>query len=725
MVEAARRITKVQKRDGRIADFDQEKITTAIFNAAKSVGGEDYELAKSISDEVVATLNREFRTKLPNVEQVQDTAEKVLIKLDHAKTAKAYILYRQKHAEIRQQRAAVLGFESDLKLSPNSLKVLKERYLRKDRDGNIIESPLEMFMRVAANIAQADLNYDSEADTKKIAHDFTEMMASQEFMPNTPTLMNAGNELQQLSACFVLPVQDSIEGIFESVKNQALIHKSGGGTGFSFSKLRPKNDMVISTKGVSSGPVSFMRVFDIATEVVKQGGKRRGANMGILRVDHPDVLDFISMKRDMNTMQNFNISVGLTEKFMKAVENDEMYDLINPHNNQAVHRLRARDVFNMIVSEAWRNGDPGIVFLDRMNIPRTNPTPEIGDIESTNPCGEQPLLPYESCNLGSVNLVKMMNDGEVDWEHLRKIVHRAVHFLDNVIDMNKYPLPQIENMTKSNRKIGLGIMGWADLLYKMKIPYNSEEAVKLGEKLMKFVSEEADKASIELAQVRGVFPNWKGSVYDPESKHFAGESFRLRNATRTTIAPTGTISMISDCSSGIEPLFALAFYKHVMDGKDLVYINEIFEKELKQNDVYSDALMQKIMNQGTIQHIEEIPEEIRKVFVVSHDITPYWHLRMQAAFQKYTDNAVSKTVNFPNSATISEVEEAYMLAYKLGCKGVTIYRDGSREGQILNIDTSKVKREEPKEELCPECGAALVFREGCATCIKCDYSVCK
>ena len=649
-----------------------------------------------------------------------------------------------------------------LTLSENAIKVLEKRYLKRDKNGNCVETPADMFRRVADAIAAGDLKYGASTDdVKKLSDRFYDAITHRYFMPNSPTLMNAGRELGQLAACFVLPVEDSLESIFETIKNTALIHKSGGGTGFSFSRLRPKNSVVRSTMGVSSGPVSFMEVFNAATEAVKQGGTRRGANMGILRVDHPDILEFIECKSDNNKLNNFNISIAVTDKFMEAYKNGTDYDLVNPQNNQVVGRLSAKKVFDMIVDGAWRNGEPGIVFIDKMNA--DNPTPLIGEIESTNPCGEVPLLPYEACNLGSINLGLMVKDGKVDWDLLAATTRTAIRFLDNVITVNNYPLPQISEMVQNNRKIGLGVMGWADMLMKMGISYNSTEGTKLAAQIMEFIDYESKCESIELSKERGRFNNFTGSVYDQKDYLYnkykgksAGiisdeqwkeldeqiEKYGIRNATTTCIAPTGTISMIASASGGVEPLFGLVFSRLIMDGTEMLEVNPIFKDYMIQHGLYSEDLMKKIAKDGSIAHVDGISNEIKHIFVTAHDVSPYWHVKMQAAFQLHTDNAVSKTVNFEENATREDIQEAYILAYENNLKGITVYRNNSRQFQPMNLDAKKkeepkvevqpvveeVKDEEPTGEIktvkCPECGNEIQMAEGCFICLKCGYSGC-
>ena len=570
-----------------------------------------------------------------------------------------------------------------LSLTPNARVVLEKRYLKKDANGRVIEKPEALFARVARSIAAADAIFDPSADVAKTEKKFKRLLTQLRFIPNSPTLMNAGRRLGQLAACFVLPVEDSMDSIFETLKNTAKIHKSGGGTGFSFSRIRPEKDMVLSTAGVSSGPISFMTVFDVATETVKQGGTRRGANMGMLRIDHPDIEAFIDAKNDLGRLNNFNLSVAVTEAFMKALEAGEDYDLVNPRTRQTVRRIPARAIFNRIVESAWQTGEPGIVFIDRVN--EGNRTPQLGEIEATNPCGEQPLLPYESCTLGSIDLSRMVKDGKIHWNRLKQTVKDAVHFLDNVIEVNRYPLPVIEEMSKGTRKIGLGVMGFADMLIQLQIAYDSEDAVAVGEQAMAFILQQSRKASAELAKTRGNFPHYPGSVFDnPSTPH-------MRNATTTTIAPTGTISIIAGTSSGIEPLFAVAHTRRVLDGTELSEIHPLFLKIARKDKFYSKALAERIAKSGTLEGIDEVPDRVKRLFRTSHDISPDWHVRLQAAFQRYTDNAVSKTVNFPGEATLEDVERVYRMAHAEGCKGVTIYRYGSRDHQVLSLGNDEAQ----------------------------------
>ena len=591
-----------------------------------------------------------------------------------------------------------------VRLNPNAEIVLEKRYFKKDANGSPLEGGRELFWRVAAAIASEESKYpNSPYKTDQLAKEFYDLMTSWKFLPNSPTLMNAGTALGQLSACFVLPVGDSIEEIFDAVKHAAMIHKSGGGTGFSFSRIRPKDSRVGSTGGVASGPLSFLRIFNTATEQIKQGGTRRGANMGIMRVDHPDIMDFIRAKEREGDFNNFNLSIALTENFMKSVEDNEDYPLINPHDKQITGHLNARKVFEILVQKAWESGDPGIVFIDRIN--RDNPTPMQGEIESTNPCGEQPLLPYEACNLGSINLASFFKkpkkgsakedlspDTCIDWDELRRVIHLSVRFLDNVIDASRFPIPLIETNVHKNRKIGLGVMGWADLLFLLEIPYDSEQAINLAGRLMKFTRDEGRDASRMLAQERGPFPAYGESIF---AAHQEGP---YRNATITTIAPTGTLSILAGCSSGVEPLFALCFARNVMDGERLVETNPYFEQALKDNNSYSDTLMEAVAAKGSIKDMDYLPESMRKVFITAMDIEPVWHLRMQAAFQEYTDNAVSKTVNLPNSASIDDIRNIYWMAYQLGCKGVTVYRDGCKSIQVLYTGEGQKSNAEDRED---------------------------
>jgi len=691
------KIKKIRKRDGRIVDFNPDKIAEAIWKAARSIGGKDRALSVKLAEQVVEALERELQpSEVPTVEQVQDLVEKTLIEKGHAKTAKAYILYRQKRAEIRKAKA-LLGVVDELKLPLNAILVLERRYLRKDENGRVIESTAQLFRRVAKGIAAIEKRYGkNEAEIAKLEEAFYTIMTNLEFIPNSPTLMNVGTDLGQLSACFVLPVEDSIESVFDTLKATALIHKTGGGTGFSFSKLRPRGDVVQTTGGIASGPISFAKIFDTATEVIKQGGRRRGANMGILRVDHPEILDFVVAKEREGILRNFNISVAVTDKFMEALEKDAEFELVNPRNGAVAETLKAKVIWNLIIMMAWKNGEPGVVFIDTMN--RHNPTPLLGEIEATNPCGEQPLLPYESCNLGSIDVSKFVTDEKkIDWNHLKDVVGLAVRFLDNVIDANAYVLQQIEKITKGNRKIGLGIMGFADMLIKLGIPYNSEKALETAEQLMKFITDEARKMSMELGEEKRSFSGFKESVL---AKNYRA----MRNSTVTTIAPTGTISIIAGCSQGIEPLFAISYVREVAEslGRSLIEVNPIFETTALKDGFYSEELMKTIARKTAVQDVKEIPELVRKLFVTAHDISAEWHVRMQAAFQKYTDNAVSKTINFPNWATPDDIEKAFWLAYKLGCKGITVYRHGSRQVQVLRpIESEGTVADYSK--VCPTC----------------------
>ena len=680
---------KKSRRNEKAEQKLKGEIARAVFAAAESIGLTDRERMEQLVEQVSQRL-RVLRP-LPGMEDLV-VKEPKIPKISQAEI-KAKV--EEALAEV-SEGGEVLAPErkppekpAKLVLTPNAQVVLERRYLAKDGEGRVIETPEEMFRRVARHVASAEAIFNPEADVGHWEETFYQLMTRLEFLPNSPTLMNAGRALGQLSACFVLPVDDSMESIFDAVKYTALIHKSGGGTGFSFSRLRPEKDRVGTTGGVASGPVSFIRAFDTATDVIKQGGMRRGANMAVLEVTHPDILKFVTAKEDPNMLTNFNLSVAVTEDFMEKVIKGEEYELINPRTGQAVGRLNARQVFDKIVEMAWRNGDPGLVFLDRMN--RANPTPHLGRIESTNPCGEQPLLPFESCNLGSINLSRMLKqeDGKysVDWKKLERTVKLAVRFLDDVIEVNKFPLPEIEKMTKATRKIGLGVMGFADMLIRLGIPYDSEEALKLVEELMSFIEKKATRASVELAKERGVFPAFKGSIYDRKGAP------RVRNATRTTIAPTGTLSIIAGTSSGIEPLFALVYWRHILEGERLLEVNPLFEEVARREGFYSEELMRTLAERGRVRGLKEVPEWVQRLFPTAHDIAPEWHVKMQAAFQKYTDNAVSKTVNLPYEATQEDVARIYLLAYKEGLKGITIYRDRSRETQVL---ATAAKREEEK-----------------------------
>lgn len=674
-------VSLVKKRDGSIVSFNPMKIEKAILKAMKALDLHDEKIARQFTQQVVYNLNKnieKFEKGIPTIEHIQNTVEQVLEK-NYERLFKVYSLYRRSRHIAREIRH-FFKIKDDLKFSANALKVLEERYLLKDDTGKIIETPIEMFKRIAKAVAMADSKYTKNIEEiKKTETTFFEIMKNLEFLPNTPTIMNAGTNLGQLSACFVLPIEDNLESIFTILKHMALIQQSGGGTGFSFSRLRPQGDIVKSTKGVASGPVSFINIYDSTTEVIKQGGKRRGANMAILHCSHPDIEEFVTVKQGTKQLSNFNISVAATDNFMRAAAKDKQFSLINPRTKKPFRKINAKDLFNKICRAAWQTGDPGLVFIDEIN--RKQPTPKLGEIEATNPCGEVPLLAYESCNLGSINLSKFVTNNKIDWKRLQKIIHTAVHFLDNVIDINRYPLPQIEAITKANRKIGLGVMGFADMLIKLRVPYNSKEALTLAERIMGFVSREAKIASMNLARTRGSFPNfdkssWKGRVP------------RLRNATLTTIAPTGSISIIAGCSSGIEPLFALAYVREIMEKKRFVEINHDFQIELIKKDFYTDELIRKVASRGSIQETS-LPQEMKRVYMTALDIAPEWHVKMQAAFQKHTDNAVSKTVNLSEHAKLEEIKKIFMLAWRLKCKGITVYRYGSKPEQVLYLGKGK------------------------------------
>jgi len=689
-------LSHIQKRDGRVVPFDALKIYTAIFKAFIAVREKDGPVVKQVSRKAIANLKSLFIRRIPNVEEIQDVIISTLKDGGFDDVANAYEQYRKKRQEIREAKYFLLYHDVKTVVTENAMKVLESRYLRKDLNGKIIETPQQLFRRIASNIAAAEKIYDtsiSDEDLMKVEECFYRLIASLEFLPNSPTLMNAGTPMQQLSGCFVLPIEDSMESIFDAVRATAVVHKSGGGTGYNFGHLRPRNDFVKQTGGVSSGPVSFMKVFDTVADVVKQGGKRRGAMMGILNVDHPDVLEFISAKTQEGILQNFNISLAITDEFMDAVKKGKTYKLINPRSNQPVSELDANLVFDKIANLAWETGDPGVVFMDRMNDARGNPTPKLGRIESTNPCGEQPLLPNESCNLGSINvnkfIIKKGKTSDIDWNRLRKTIHDAVHFLDNVIDMNRYPLPEIELITRGNRRIGLGLMGWADALVSLEIPYNSKKALLLADKLMSFIETESHTASVQIAKKRGTFANFKDSLYNRPG----GE--RLRNCAVTTIAPTGTIGVIAACSQGIEPKFALAYIRKSRIGKkeddwvELVEVDKQFESIARREGFFSEDMIKKVAEHGTLKGIKEVPLKWQKVFVTAHDLDFPDHIKMQAAFQKHIDNAVSKTINLPNSATVEDVKKSYMLSWDTGCKGVTVYRDGSKSVQVLTVGKDK------------------------------------
>lgn len=688
------KISKIVKRDGRVVNFDKNKIVCAISKAAVSAH-ENPLIGNRLVFDIEKLLFKKHKGRLPTVENIQDIIEEVLIKNGYDKIAKNYILYRKKREEIRDAKRFYGVRGDELKLSLNAIKVLQNRYLLRDEDGNIIESPLDMFRRVAKAVAAVENN-----NASKWEQEFFRIMSNLEFIPNSPCLMNAGTRFQMLSACFVINPSDSLDSIFDTLKTAGLIQQKGGGTGFSFSELRPSGSIIGSTKGVSSGPVSFMSLYDKMTDVIKAGGKRRGANMGILSVDHPDILEFIECKNDINAFTNFNISVAITDRFMKSVLENKKYDIVDPKTKKVVRKENARNVFDIIVNNAWQNGDPGLVFIDRINEKHYLKDEIIG----TNPCGEQPLLNFESCVLGSINLTKFVRNKDIDWEQLMGTINLAVRFLDNVIDVNDYMIKEIEEVTKENRRIGLGIMGWADMLIMLGIPYDSNGALILAEKLMRFINDGARKASEELGREKDNFPKFNQSKLVKKYKY-------ARNVAVTTIAPTGTISIIANsCSSGIEPLFAISFIREVFEGTKLVETNNLFEDMAKKRGFYNQDLVNEISKIGSVQNLKNVPKDVKRLFVTALDIKPSWHVRMQAVFQKYTENAVSKTINLPENATKEDVKNAFLLAYKLGCKGITVFRYGSKGGkQVLYFEEGYEKRVVAHSEFsggCPnvECG---------------------
>ncbi len=715
-------LTKVFKRDGGVVAFDSGKVNRSVsmaFKAAKK--GEDD--ARVIAGQVVLRLERKFENAVPKVEDVEELILTVLGDYGFPEVASAFLKFRDKKLGGKKEGG---GVKRELGLSYNGLAVLQKRYLKKNEKGEVIETPVQMFQRVANNLAEVESKYGKKGgeDVKKLSSQFFGLMSRFEFLPNSPTLMNAGNVLQQLSACFVLPVEDSLSSIFDSVKNAALIHQSGGGTGFNFSHLRPAGDFVNSTAGVASGPVSFIRVFNVATDVVKQGSKRRGANMGILNFNHPDIVDFVNSKKDSRDFANFNFSVSASDDFMKSVEKGSRdFDLINPRTKKAIAKINSKELFDLICKNALNGGDPGLIFIDEVN--RRHPLKKIGLIESTNPCGEVDLLPFESCNLGSINLVKMLKKVEtknkakqakkqkkelpkqynqkfeLDWKKFEETIKLSVRLLDNVIDASKFPIKQSEEITRANRKIGLGIMGFADLLTYLEVPYDSARALQIADRIMKFLQKAGEKASFELAKERGSFPNFDKSEWKKKYKKF-------RNGTVSTIAPTGTISIIAGCSSGIEPLFAIAFVRNVLDGQKLLEVNGHFEEIAKYEGFYSRDLMVEIARRGSIRDISGIPDKWKKIFVTAFEVDPLHHVKVQAVFQKYCDNSVSKTINLPSNASIDVVKNIYLAAFKLKCKGITVYRYGSKSDQVLTIgslesDKTKDKIVEAQPEFAGGC----------------------
>jgi len=705
---------KVQKRDGSLVQFDKGRIEQAIEKAAFEIlqnQAESKTISTRVTKAVLKELSELYQNRTPHIEAIQDLVETALMSEGYSRIGKNYILYREKRKEIRGTKSA-LGLKDDLKLPIDSIGVLKKRYLLKDENRNLIETPGELFRRVALTVSRGEEIFKSQFRPQEVEEKFYQMMRNFEFIPNSPTLMNAGTAIGQLSGCFVLPVEDSIEAIFSALKNMAKIHQTGGGTGFSFTRLRPRGDLVVSTKGKASGPVSFMGIFDKATDVIVQGGRRRGANMGILRCDHPDIVEFIEAKNTNNEFSNFNLSVGVTDTFMEAVKNNRKFALINPRTRENTRSVRAKTLFDLIVNTAWRTGDPGLIFLDEIN--RRNPTPQSGRIEATNPCGEVPLLAYESCNLASINLARMVNKNSVNWQKLKDRIHWGIRFLDDVIEVNSFPLPETKAITVANRKIGLGVMGFADMLIRLGISYNGKTAISFAEKLMSFIHQESLRASSILAKERGNFSNFSKSTY-------AGGNRKMRNATVNAIAPTGTISIIAGCSAGIEPLFAISFVRNVLSGTKLFHTNPLFEEAARKKGLNVEEIFAKIAQHGSLQNISGVPRDMKRIFLTAFEITPRQHLKIQSAFQKYTDNAVSKTINLPWDATIEDVRQIYLTAHKYGCKGITVYRYGSKKDQTLFIDYPPGRG---GCFGCPNCGEKAAHQHG-TTCSQQECSKCE
>lgn len=670
-------VTKVRKRDGRIVLYNRDKLVEAIFKAMNSVNKPDHELAEKLVDLIENELETNFNKKeTPHVEDIQDLIEKALIKEGLAEIAKSFILYRYKRSVIREAKESLIGKIDDSDLSITSLKIAEAKYLLKDENGNIIETPNQMFQRVAKCMAAVEKKYKKEEQyVKELEKKFYEIISNLEFMPSGRILAHAGTDSTSLASSIAIPIEDSLEDIFTALLHSVTLQKKTVGTGFNFSKIRSRGSRTSETYGKAVGPVAFMHIFNSASELIKCRGNRKSANMSILKCDHPDIIDFIGAKENQTYLNNFNISVGLTDKFLEAVRKNEDYELIDPFTEKPVSKLNARKIFDMIISTAWKNGEPGLLFLDNIN--KKNPTPELGKLEATSSCAEMPLYPYESAFLGSINLEKFVKDNEIDFAKLSNIIKLAVRFLDNAIDVSNYPIEKVNEMSKANRKLGLGVMGFADLLYNLQVPYNSEKALEIAEELIKFIQKTAREESANLGVEKGNFPNYKKSIFVKKTP--------MRNATVTAIAPSGSISILSETSNSIEPNFAIGYMRTVLGNTQIMFVNKHFEKIAKEKGFYTPSLIKTIVEQGSLDNLEEIPEKIKKIFVVSHQINPEWHVKMQAIFQKYIDNAISKTINFPYIATLQDVEKGYFKAHELGCKGITIYRDGSRLEQVINL----------------------------------------